>query len=50
MNIELLRTKCPDFMFNLPKVYMENACYISVSSVGVFFSNLYMFNKVGCFK
>ena len=38
LNIELLQTKCSDFMFNLPKVYMDNACYINVSSVGVFFS------------
>ena len=50
LNIELLQTKCSDFMFNLPKVYIENACYISVSSVGVFFSNLFRFNEIGCFK
>ena len=49
-NIELLQTKCSDFMFDLPKVYMDNACYINVSSVGVFFSNLFRFNEMGCFK
>ena len=38
------------FMLNLPKVYIDNACYISVSSVGVFFSNSFRFNEVGCFK
>ena len=36
-------------MFNLPKVYIDNACYISVSSVGVFFSNLVRFNEMGCY-
>ena len=30
---------------------MDNACYISVSSFGVFFSNLFRFNdEMGCFK
>ena len=32
-------------MFNLPKVYMDNACYTSVSSVGMFFLNLYWLMK-----
>ena len=50
MNIELPQMKCSDFMFNLPKVYMDNACYINVSSVGKFFSNLFRFNEMGCFK
>ena len=52
LNIEILQTKCSDFMFNLPKVYMymDNACYINVSSVGVFFSNLFRFNEMGWFK
>ena len=31
LNIELLQTKFSDFMFNLPQVYIDNACYISVS-------------------
>ena len=47
---ELLSIKYPDFMFSSPKVYIANACYISVSSVGVFFSNLSRFNEMGCFK
>ena len=34
-------------MFNLPKVYIDNACYISVSSVGVFFSNSFRINEMG---
>ena len=50
MKIELLQTKFSDFIFNLPKAYIDNACYISVSSVGVFFSNLFRFNEMGCFK
>ena len=50
LNIELLQTKCSDFMFNLPKAYIDNACYISVSSVGVFLSNLLRFNETDCFK
>ena len=50
LNIELLQTKCSDFMFNLPKVYMDNACYINVSSVGVFFSICFRFNETGSFE
>ena len=50
LNIELLPAKFSDFMFFLPKVYIDNACYICVSSVGVFFSNLFRFNEIGCFK
>ena len=45
-----LPIKYSDFMFNLPKVYIDNACYASVSSVGVFFSNLFRFSEMGCFK
>ena len=47
---ELLPIKYSDFMFNLPKVYIDDAYYVSVSSVGVFFSNLFRFNEMGCFK
>ena len=41
---ELLSIKYFDAMLNLPNVYIDNACYVSVSSVGVFFSNLFRFN------
>ena len=34
---ELLPIKYSDFMFNLPKVYIDNACYVSVSYVGLFY-------------
>ena len=38
-------------MLNLSKVYIHNACYnLSVSSVGMFFSNLFRSNEMGCFK
>ena len=47
---ELLPIKYSDFMFNLPKVYIDNACYVSVYSVGVFFSNILRFNEMGCLK
>ena len=46
---ELLPIEYPDFMFNLPKIYINNSCYVSVSSVGVFFSNIFRFNEMGCF-
>ena len=35
-------------MFNLPNVYIDNACYVSFSSNGVFFSNLFRFNEMDC--
>ena len=37
LNNELLPTKCFDFMFKLPKVKIDNANYVSISSVGVLF-------------
>ena len=37
-------------MFNLLKVCIDNVFYVSVSSVGLFFSNLFRFNEIGCFK
>ena len=46
---ESLPTKHSDFMFNLPKVYIDNACYVSVFSVGVFVSK-FRFNEMGFFK
>ena len=30
--------------FILTNIYIDNACYISVSSVGVFFSDLFRFS------
>ena len=47
---ELLPIRYSDFMFNLPKMYIGNACYVCVSSVGVFFANLFGFKTMGCFK
>ena len=47
---ELLPIKYSDFIFNLPKVYIDNACYVSVFSVDVFFSILFRFNEMGYFK
>ena len=48
MNIELLQTKCCDFRFNLPKLKLLYTCCVSLSSVGVFFSNLFRFNEMVC--
>ena len=47
---ELLPIIFSDFMFNLPKVYLDNASNVSVSSVGVLFPNLFWFNEMGCLK
>ena len=43
-NSQLLPIKYSDFMFNMLKVCMENLFYVSVSSAGVFISNLFRFN------
>ena len=50
LNIELLQTNCSDFRFNLTKVTIHNTCHVIVFPVGVFFSNLFMFNEIGCNK
>ena len=47
---QLLPIKYSDFMFNLLKVCIDNVFYVNVSSVAVFFSNLFWFNEMGCFK
>ena len=39
-----------DFRFNLPNVEVHNTCYISVSSVGGLFSNVFGFNEMECNK
>ena len=49
-NSQLLPIKYSDFMFNLLKVGIDNVFYVNVSSVGVFFSNLFWFNEMGCLK
>ena len=49
-NSQLLPIKYSDFMFNLLKVCIDNVFYVNVSSVGVFFSTLFWFNEMGCFK
>ena len=49
-NSQLLQIKYSDLVFNLLKVCIDNGCYVSVSSVGVFFSNLFRFNEMGCIK
>ena len=50
-NSQLLPIKYSDFVFNLLKVCIDNVFYVSVSCVGVFFfSNLFRFDKMGCFK
>ena len=49
-NSQLLPIKYSDFVFNLLKVCIDNVFYVNVSSVGVFFSNLFKFNEMGCFK
>ena len=49
-NSQLLSIKYSDFIFNLLKVCIDNVFYVNVSSVGVFFSNLFWFNEMGCFK
>ena len=36
-NCELLPIRCSDCMFNLSKVNIDDACYVSVSYAGVFF-------------
>ena len=43
-NSQLLPIKYSDFVFNLLKVCIDNVFYVKVSSVGVFFSNLFRFN------
>ena len=49
LNIELLQLKYPDFRFNLPRVKIHNTCtcYVSGSSFGVFYLNLFRFNEMG---
>ena len=49
-NSQLLPIKYSDFVFNLLKVCIDNVSYGSVSSVGLFFSNLFRFIEMGCFK
>ena len=49
-NSQLLPIKYSDFVFNLLKVCLDNDFYVNVSSVGEFFSNLFRFNEMGCFK
>ena len=49
-NSHLLQIKYSDFVFNLLKACIDNVFYVSVSFVGVFFSNLFWFNEIGCFK
>ena len=49
-NSQLLPIKYSDFVFNLLKVCIDNVNYVSDSSVGVFFSSLFRFNEMGCFK
>ena len=44
---ELLPIKYSNSCSILAKVYIDN---VSISSVGVFFSNLFRFNEKGCFK
>ena len=43
-NSQLLPIKYSDFVFNLLKVCIDNVFYVKVSSVGVFFSNVFKFN------
>ena len=42
-NSQLLPMKYSDFVFNLLKACIDNVYYVNVSSVGVFFSNLFRF-------
>ena len=49
-NSQLLPIKYFDFVYNLLKICIDNVIYVSVSSVGVFFSNLFRFNEMGCIK
>ena len=48
--IELLHTKCYDLRFNLLIVKKYNTYYVSFSSIGVYVSNLFRFDKIGCNK
>ena len=49
-NSQLLPIKYSEFVFNLLKVCIDNVFYVNVSSVGVFFSSLFRFNEMGCFR
>ena len=49
-NSQLLPIKYSDSMFNLLKVCVDNVFYVNVSSVDVFFLNLFWFDEMGCFK
>ena len=49
-NSQILPIKFSYFVFNFLKVCIDNVFYVNVSSVGVFFSNLFRFNEMGCFK
>ena len=48
-NSQLLPIKYSNFVYNLLKC-IDSVFYVSVSCVGVFFSNLFRFNEMGCFK
>ena len=48
LKIELLQTKCSDFRFIFIKVKIT--CHAIVFPVGMFFSNLFRFNEIGCNK
>ena len=50
LNSQLLRIKYSDFVLNLLKVCKDNVFYVSISSVGVFFSNLFRLYEMVCFK
>ena len=49
-NSQFLPIKYSEFVFNLLKVCIYNIYYVNVSSVGVFYSDLFRFNEIGCFK
>ena len=49
-NSQLLPIKYSDFVFNLLKVFIDNVFYVSVSPIGVFVSNLFRLNEMGCIK
>ena len=50
LNSQLLPTKYSGFMLNLLKVCIDLSSMSTFFSVGVFSSNLFWFNEMGCFK
>ena len=49
MNLNI-QTKCSDFRFNLTKVKIHNTYHAIATPVGLFFSNIFRFNEIGCNK